>query len=69
MADLFDELRFTVEDDGTVTVDTDEVSRPNHLQAEELLAFLAKRLGSNFTIKGKKRQAHTHAHGKLTHSH
>ncbi len=64
-----DDLKFQIEEDGTVTIKSDEISRPNHVAAEGLLEFLGRKLGGGLTVTGKTRTAHTHTHGKLTHSH
>lgn len=62
-----DTLRVTVLPDGTLKVETDAVSMPNHMSAERLLLELAKAQGGE-----SKRERlphhhhHTHAH---THDH
>lgn len=59
-----DTLKIEILDDGTIKVETDDLSGPNHLNAEQLLGMLARELGGQ-TTKVRKNPTHTHAHGHL----
>ena len=67
MADKF-EIKFLP--DGRVKFSTDEIGQENHLQAENVLKFLAEKLG-HVTVENKvgHAHAHEHAHDKETIKH
>jgi hypothetical protein len=62
-----DEIVFEVLEDGTVKMVTDEVSPPNHMNADKLLGTLQRTLGGAAT-REKRKDAHAHGHAH-THGH
>lgn len=58
-----DKFSIKIEKDGTITVLTEDFSRPNHLQADQLMAFLARQLGGEVTRHARPRRGHVHTHG------
>lgn len=63
---MADTIKIQVLEDGTVRVETDRVSMPNHLSAERFLSQTFTLLGGE--IKRKAKHAFQHAFGK-THDH
>lgn len=66
-----DIINIVIEEDGTVSFKTDEISDVNHVSADEFLAEVTKALGGERnTVKRKqhynRRHTHTHTH---THAH
>lgn len=59
-----DQLKIEILDDGTIKVETDDLSGVNHLNAEQLLGFLARELGGE-TTRVRKNPTHIHQHGHL----
>lgn len=55
-----DRLVIEILDDGSVKVETDEISGANHMSADQVLDFLARKLGGE-TSKARKHQGHVHA--------
>ena len=63
-------ISWKIEEDGTVSIDTGDLSGPNHLAADELLKELAEVLGGPVTVKNKSKFIHTHADlGSALHQH
>jgi Cu2+-containing amine oxidase len=60
-----DKFTVTVQDDGTIKVETDAIGMANHGNAEEFMRFLARAMGGEVT-RTKTGQTHSHAH---QHSH
>jgi hypothetical protein len=52
-----DTIKIEILADGTIKVETDKISGPNHLNATQFLAEMSKLAGGEITIKAK--------HGKL----
>lgn len=64
-----DNITCTILEDGTVRVDTDKISGPNHSNAEAALQFLAKELGGDVhRVSRHPATQHIHEHGH-EHSH
>ena len=59
-----DTIEIEILDDGTVKVTTDPISGPNHLNAEQFLAFMARTLGGT-TQTNRRRETHRHIHKTL----
>jgi hypothetical protein len=55
-----DEIRITILDDGTIRAETDQVSGPNHLNADKFLQWMAEQAGGEKSRQ--RRGAHTHTH-------
>jgi hypothetical protein len=58
--------------DGTLKVETDEVSLANHTNAENLLREMNKLAGGPTAIRhkhGKHAHNHSHSHGNKAHQH
>jgi methylmalonyl-CoA mutase cobalamin-binding subunit len=56
-----DKFTVTVQDDGTIKVETDAIGMANHANAEEFMRFLARAMGGE-VIRTKTGQTHSHAH-------
>ena len=61
-----DKIRYEILEDGTLSVETDQISGKNHMSADELLASIQRALGGKTDIREKQGHVHAHAHG---HSH
>jgi hypothetical protein len=61
-----DELRIEILPDGTIKVETDEVSQANHASAEAFLRLINQMCGGE---QSRKRKAHAHVHGHAKHHH
>jgi hypothetical protein len=55
-----DSMEVQILPDGTFRVTTDPISGANHLNAEQLLQFMEKQLGTKTEITSRKKMAHTH---------
>lgn len=66
-----DAIKYEVLADGTISLTTDQVSGPNHMSADKLLATICKLAGGE--VKTKKRSrleaAGTHVHSHEHHHH
>jgi hypothetical protein len=65
---MADKMTVTILKDGTVKISTDEISLPNHGNAEMLLGDIAARMGGEVDRVEKGNLVHTHENG-MTHSH
>lgn len=63
-----DEITITILEDGTIRMETDNISGPNHLNAEQFLAQVG-RLAGGETKSTRKSAAHTHATEGIHHTH
>lgn len=63
-----DEIKITILDDGTIRMETDTVSTPNHLSAEQFLAQVGRLAGGDTTTT-RKAATHTHATEGIRHQH
>lgn len=68
-----DSIKYSILEDGTISIDTDEISGTNHASADELLKSLFDAMGGKRTAKAKGRlgrhHAHHHGHGGHHHHH
>ena len=64
-----DTMNITVLEDGTLKIETDKVSGPNHIGAEQFLRDVAKLAGGEITRKNKRGFTHAHAHSEEFHKH
>jgi hypothetical protein len=55
-----DEIQIEILPDGSLKIETDEVSAANHMSADDLVKFIERLAGGETQVKHK----HTHAHGK-----
>lgn len=67
-----DAIRVSIADDGTLTITTDDISMPNHREADELLQLLQQLAGGPCESMQRperflREQHHDHSH--LHHSH
>lgn len=65
-----DKLDIEILEDGTLRIQTDKISGPNHMSADQLLAEINKLVGG--PVQTQKRphvHTHVHAHQNLGHSH
>jgi len=60
-------IRCTILDNGTVRIDTDQITGPAHQAAEAALLWIARELGGEVTRTSNK-HGHTHTHDH-THDH
>jgi hypothetical protein len=58
----YDTIKIAILKDGSIRVSTDEVSAPNHGNAEQLLELIAKKAGGPTKIEQKGGHAHSHNH-------
>jgi hypothetical protein len=54
-----DTLKITILDDGTIKVETDQISQANHRSADELVKLLGTLMGGDVTID-QHRPGHVH---------
>lgn len=71
---MADEMRITVLDDGTIKIDTDKISAPNHVNAEGFIRAIFTMAGgkSKRTLKvgaSLHGALHAHTHDGHTHTH
>lgn len=68
---MADTINITIEDDGTVSFNTDKISAMNHVSADDFLAECQEQLGGIATITKKEGavHAHTHEHVHAGHKH
>jgi len=59
-----DKIKWEILEDGTVSIETDQISGQNHLSADELLESLADMLGGPVKIKERKGHIHKHRHAQ-----
>ena len=67
-----DTIAIEILDDGTIKVTTDPISGPNHLNAEQLLRFIAQQAGGETTRTRRVDVGHrlgVHTRDGPTHSH
>lgn len=65
-----DKMKITVLDDGTIKVETDAVSGPNHMSAEAFLRQMSMEAGGEVNIaRSGHGHHHHHAHGHEHHRH
>lgn len=55
------EMRCKIEEDGTITVETDQIAGQHHISADELLRFVREKMGGEHKVE-KRRQGVTHHH-------
>ena len=56
-----DKMQITILEDGTIKMDSDRISMPNHSSAEQFVRAVAREAGGSTTKKSK------HKHGHLGH--
>lgn len=67
---MADQIKITVLEDGTISIDTGAISGANHASADQFLNEIAKLAGgTRETTKKKEKTMHVHNHGGLVHSH
>ncbi len=64
-----DSIQVTILPDGSIKMETDKVSGPNHVNAESFLREVIKLAGGNAERKGKKGFVQHSHDGKRFHSH
>jgi hypothetical protein len=64
-----DNIKIEIKEDGTIKVDTDRISMPNHSNAEGFLRRIADLVRGKVTVKPKHGHGHTHTHGGIEHTH
>jgi hypothetical protein len=57
-----DKLNFKILPNGTIVVESDKVSEPNHASADEFLELLATLAGGEVTVKGHDDARHSYEH-------
>jgi hypothetical protein len=64
------EIRGKILPDGRLKVETDEIGQDRHVQADNIMKFLAEKLGAPVSeAKTKHAHSHTHAHDKAKAGH
>ena len=67
---MSDKIKITILEDGTIKLDTDQISGPQHMNAEAFLREITRLAGGKATRTLKAgAHAHTHSHHGVTHSH
>lgn len=66
---MADKIKITVLADGTIKLETDKVSAPNHSNAEGFLREVSKIAGGEVTRKNKQGHVHAHSHEGEFHKH
>lgn len=66
MGDL---IYYKIEDDGTVTFETDAVSGQNHKSADEFLEYMREMCGGKSTTIQRKKPFNAQGHGHHHHHH
>ncbi len=61
-----DSIKITILEDGTIKMDTNRISMPNHLSAEKFILECVRLAGG--TTEAKQKHGHHH-HGTHTHTH
>ena len=65
-----DKVKISILEDGTIRMDTDRISQPNHGNCEMLIREMIKLSGGKAERKHKHGgNAHTHSHGEHEHQH
>ena len=64
-----DKIKVTILSDGTLKIETDRVSGPNHANAEALLREIIIGMGGNVDQKRKTIGHHHHEEGQKSHDH
>ena len=65
-----DNIKISILEDGTISIDTDEISGPNHVSADEFLTLIEKLTGTKTSEKQKAGyHMHTHGNRNLEHVH
>jgi len=64
-----DKIKVTILEDGTIKVDTDKISGPNHVNAEGFIREMFKLAGGSITRKLKHVAQHLLGHGHDHHDH
>ena len=60
---MSDKIKFKILEDGTLSITTDQISRVNHMSADEFLKDLFKVMGGKVEVeKRKPAQQHEHIH-------
>ncbi len=59
---MADQIKFTIEEDGTITTETDKVSPVNHKSADDFLRYVKTLAGG--AVKVTKKTPHGHSHHK-----
>ena len=59
---MSDAIKWKILEDGTVSIETDQISGENHLSADELLESLGDMLGGSVKIEERKGYVHRHRH-------
>lgn len=63
-----DQIKATILPDGTIKLETDRISGPNHISAERLVTEIYT-LAGGLTKRTRKANATSHTHGTHTHTH
>jgi hypothetical protein len=56
-----DRMNIRILEDGTLVIETDKISGPNHINAEKALDFLSKEMGGK-TVRERRPNRHVHEH-------
>jgi hypothetical protein len=65
---MADTIKVTILEDGTIKIETDKVSMPNHTNAENFLMAITQAAGGTVE-RERKSGVHTHTHDGHTHTH
>jgi hypothetical protein len=65
----FDKIQITILPDGTIKMETDKISGPNHLSAEKFVKAVHELAGGETTATRKVVAMHNQVHDEHTHTH
>ena len=57
---MYDEIKIEILEDGTIRAETDQVSGPNHLNADNFLKWIAEQVGGQKSRQRRGSHSHTH---------
>jgi hypothetical protein len=66
---MYDKMSITILPDGTIKIETDKISGPNHLSAEKFVKAVNELAGGDTTATRKVGAMHSHLHNAHTHTH
>jgi len=66
---MYDKMSITILPDGTIKIETNKISGPNHLSAEKFVKAVNELAGGDTTATRKVVAMHNHEHNAHTHTH
>ena len=66
---MYDKMSITILPDGTIKIETNKISGPNHLSAEKFVKAVNELAGGDTTATRKVGAMHNHVQDAHTHTH